>query len=747
MTQLILARLPKFDLLSESFGALAAMLVALPAAIAFGLLVYAPLGPAHAGAGALAGILGAVALGLIAPALGGTPRLISAPCAPAAAVLAAFAAELVRSQTISAEHVVSLISLVAVGAGGLQLIFGALGGGRLIKYIPYPVVAGYLSGVGVLILLGQLPKLFALPKGTALSSGLFNPELWSGPALGVGLVTVAAMLLAPKLTRVVPATIIALASGVAAYFAIAFFVPELRVLAGNALVIGPIGLPSGADVQGSSSSLSRLLAFTDLSFAELNRILVPMVTLGVLLSIDTLKTCVVVDALTRSRHDSNRELIGQGIGNLVCGIVGGIPGAGTSGATLVNLSSGGKTRVSGVLTGLFALIAFVLFGPLVAWVPYSALAGILVVVAFRMIDRKTFRLLRRRTTILDFVVVAAVVLTAVALNLIAAAGVGVALAILLFLREQIRGSVVRRKSMGNQMFSKKRRPPSEMTLLEEHGTRTVIFELQGALFFGTTDQLFTELEGYIARTANYRTIVLDLKRVQSVDFTAAHMLQQIQSQISEAGSTLILTGLSESLPEYLEQVGLIRGKTAIEVFHNLGDALEAIEDRVLAENRPTAADAVLDFGEFELVRDLPAMLSRAEDGEQALQALSASVRERSLKPGERAFAQGESGDEIFLVRRGTMRIQLPIAGGKNHHLATFARGDFFGDLAFLDRGVRSADAIAPEGAELYVLSRAAFNEVARAFPELGTILFSRLARTIAFRLRQADTELRALQES
>ena len=150
------------------------MLVALPSAIAFGLLIYSPLGPAYAATGAMAGILGTIAIGIVASTFGGTPRLISAPCAPAAAVMSALVLQLLAHTTpntgggLQPEHILLLLTLVAILAGGLQFLFGAIGGGRLIKYIPYPVVAGYLSGVGVLIFLSQVPKLFGLAKGTAL---------------------------------------------------------------------------------------------------------------------------------------------------------------------------------------------------------------------------------------------------------------------------------------------------------------------------------------------------------------------------------------------------------------------------------------------------------------------------------------------------------------------------------------------------------------------------------------------------
>ena len=724
------------------------MLVALPSAIAFGLLIYSPLGPAYAAVGAMAGILGTIAIGIVASIFGGTPRLISAPCAPAAAVMSALVLELLThtasSKTeggLQPDHILLLLTLVAVIAGGLQFFFGAIGGGRLIKYIPYPVVAGYLSGVGVLIFLSQVPKLFGLPKGTVLWEGLAAPALWKAPGLIVGIVTMAVMVLASRITRAVPAPILGLLGGIITYFGLSTTSPEMLILSGNPLVIGPI---SGAGGNIVSAFVERWTATSGLTLADLHLILIPALTLAVLLSIDTLKTCVVIDALTRSRSNSNRELIGQGLGNLTSALSGGMPGAGQMGATLVNINSGGKTRLSSILEGIFALGAFALFGGLVAWVPIAGLAGILIVVAYRMVDPNIFHLLRQKSTTFDFVVVAAVVVTAVTYNLIAAAGVGLGLAILLFLREQIRGSVVRRKSYGNHTFSKKRRLPEETGVLEQKGDQTTICELQGSLFFGTTDQLFTELETDL-KTKKY--VILDMRRVQSVDFTATHLLDQIEARLAERKGTLIFSHLPPNLPtgqdlqSYFDQVGLVKPTRNVKIFDELDNALEWTEDRILEEEGLLQAgqESPLSLKEINLLKGLDT---------DTLGALASCVEERSYKTGQKVFQHGDTGDEIFLIRRGTVRIVLPLAGGRQHHLVTFGRGDFFGDMAFIDHAaVRSADAVACTPTDLYVILRTRFDTVAMNHPLLDKKVFWRLSRALAIRLRQTDAELRALEES
>jgi SulP family sulfate permease len=734
------------QLAGDIWGGLAAALVALPSAVAYGVSVYALLGPAFLAYGVRAGILGAIGIGVVAPLLGGAPRLISAPSAPAAAVMAAFATSLLAGTqgaagAVPPERIVVLLTLVGLFSGCLQLIYGFVGGGRLIKYIPYPVVSGYLSGVGVIIFLSQVPKFLGWSSGVNPLAGLTSPALWQWTAVVVGSVTIAGVVLAPRLTKAVPASILGLLAGLAAYFGLGVFRPELLQLDHNHLVIGPVGGGLGSVLGAFPGQWSALAGF---HWADVHALLMPALTLSVLLSIDTLKTCVVVDALTRARHDSNRALLGQGAGNLAAAALGGMPGSGTMGPTLVNVNSGGRTRLSGATEGICVLAAFVALGSWIAWVPLAALAGILMVVAFRMFDWRSVLLLRQKSTVLDFLVIAAVVVVAVGANLIAASGTGLGLAILLFIREQIRGSVIRRKVTGDRIFSKQHRLPAEQALLEQQGGQITICELQGSLFFGTTDKLFTELEPDLKRC---RYLILDMRRVHSVDYTAAHVLEQFEAILKDCDGFLLFSRLPASLPTgqnlkaYFAQVGVMKQKQNVRVFETLDDALQWAEDQILAgaQAPSTGGEPPLALAQIELLRDFEA--------DQMLDALASCLVERSCASGESIFRAGDAGDELFLIRRGAVRIILPVGSGDHHNLASFGRGDFFGEVAFLDRGIRSANAVATTATNLFVISRRRFDELSRAHPVVGLKMYARLARALALRLRRTDSELRALYEA
>lgn len=721
----------------DLWGGLAAMLVALPSSIAFGVLVYSAIGPEQAGAGALAGILGAAALGIVAPIVGRNGGFITAPCAPAAAILAALAAELVARGEIHPDHVVGLLGLTALLSALFQLVFGFARVGRLIKFIPYQVVSGYLSGVALIIALGQLPKLLGLPKQVSLAHGLVSPNLWNGTGITVGLVTIAATFGAPKLTEKVPAAIVGLTAGIAAYFALAFFDPRLFELAGNRLIIGPIEA-SGSFVGAVGARASSLL---HIEFADIGLVLVSALTLAVLLSIDTLKTGVVLDALVRRRHDSNRELIGQGTANLASFFVGGMAGAGTMGATLMNVTSGGRSTLSGVAEGVFVLLAYLVLGALIAWVPIGALAGILLVVAWKMFDRSVFQLVLRRSTRVDFAVIMIVVAVA-QIGLIQASATGIFLAILLFIRDQARGSVIVNKRNLRAVHAKRRRLLAETEILDEHGGDAIVVELSGNLFFGTTDQLFSELEQDLT---NRRFVLLDLRRVASMDFTAAHLFEQMKERLADSGGELLFSSMpsgmatKQDIEEYMAQLGLVRGGKGIRVFETRDSAIEWMEDQILEAYGWTPEDegAPLELGEIEIFSEFDAA---------TIAALSSAVTELSVPAGGKICSRGDAGDEIYLVRSGRVGALLPLETGKRHHVATFCRGDFFGEMAFIDQEPRSANVEAVTPAQLFLLSRARFDALLAKNPALGGRIFEQLAVAISRRLRSADKELRVLEE-
>lgn len=728
------SRIPP-HLIGDLWGGLAAMLVALPSAIAFGVTIFAPLGGSLAAQGAMAGILGATALGLIAPLCGGSSRLITAPCAPAAAVLSALAVGF-AAQGIAPGNVLLLLALIGLLAGALQIGLGLAGIGHLIKYIPYPVVSGYLSGVGLIIIGSQIPKWLGAPSDATLLQALTHPEQWAWPSIIVGTVVVLAMLATPRFTKAIPAAILALLAGIAAYLALGLLDPELLHTEGNPLLVGTLNNGEGSL---AASIKQHLQALQDFDLAVAVQVLVPALTLSVLLSIDTLKTCLVIDAMTNSQHDSNRELIGQGLGNIASALVGGIPGAGTMGASLINVSSGGVTKLAGLMAGVFSLAAFLLLAPLIAWVPVGALAAILIVIGIRMIDTHSLGFFFSASTRIDFFVILTVILVAVFGNLIAASGVGVALAIILFIREQTHSSVVRNRIEGREILTKRARSPEDVKHIGRDDSEVVVFELQGSLFFGTASQLHAALE---PETGKRKYIILNMRRVQSLDVTATHVLEQIKDRLEENNAYLVFCDIPKGLPSglkmkrFLKETGVVRPTSKAIAFQQLDDVLEWLDAREQASaGRPGVAPPL----------DLRAMPLLAGCMPEALAALEAATEIRDIKAGKRIFKAGNICDEIFIIRRGAVKLMVPLHKKDSYHLATCGPGELIGDMGFIESARHAIDALAVSDCEVYVLQRERFEYLAVEHGDLMLAFFGNIARNLSTRLHAAITELQALR--
>jgi len=725
------------NLSGDVWGGFAAMLVALPSAIAFGVTIFSPLGGEFGAKGALAGMLGVAALGLVAATFGGTQRLISAPCAPAAAVLSALSIQMMQSGSSPGFVVLSLF-LVAFCSSIFQILFGVLRIGRIMRFMPYTVVSGYLSGVGLIVIFSQIPKWLATPKGNNWFQSLFSPELWHMPSVVVGLCTMFFTLAGPKISSRVPAVILGLAGGVICYWVLALGAyPELLTLDQNNYVIGHLQ----ADVGGIFKSMTDpWVSFGVERLPHLDVILVPAITMAVLLSIDTLKTCLVLDAITGTRHDSNKELIGQGLGNFTSTLIGGAPGAGTMGATLVNKASGGNSYLSGVFQGIWSLLAIAVLTPFIAWVPTACLGALLIVIGYKMIDWQSFKLARSKDTLLDFFVIVSVVLVANTLSLIAASGFGVAMAILLFLREQIHSSNIRRISHGDQSFSKRLRTHEERAILIKQGAKTVVFELQGSLFFGTTDQLFLAIEPEIE---NAKYVVLDFYRVESLDFTAGHMIERIQKLLESKGAYLFLSRIPEQtvtgrdIKTYVDHMGLKSSKHTL-IVDDISAGLEWIEDHVIEksgllhppEHRLKLEDfelfAGLDPNEFNMVHHIAV--------------------EKHVKAGEVIFEENQIHSRLVLIAKGEVKIHLNASDKHPRHISTLGRGQIFGEISFIDAQKHSAQTSASKDSDLIILEKDAFEGLCKDHPHLQALMIKQISKDLAARLRNKNEELRALIE-
>ena len=474
-------------------------------AMAFGIALYEPF-IGVASAGALAGLISAAGLSLFSSLSRGTVSLISGPTGPVMALLVAISTAL-ASSGLSGSTVVQALAVVVVMAGVIQVLLGLTGAGRIVKLVPVPVVAGFMTGSGVLMIESQIE-----PVTNPVLTGGALPLSWI-PAV-TALATLVAMWLSGRRLPAVPAVIPGLLAGIGAFYGLCWW---FGVAAPAAWLIGelpPLAWSELATRPAVGNHLPWLV------------IAVSAVTLAAFTSLDTLLTSVVADAGTGGRHNVRRELVAQGLGHVVVGLSGGMAGAGTTAATMVAVRNGGR-HYPGAFLAVFVLLCLLGANEATTHLPVSALAGVVIFVALGLIERNILLWIRRRRTRLDAFIAIAVLGVTVIWDLMIAVGVGMLITAIQFIIAQTRAPVVLRRATGATIRSQRMRGPEERAALDENGDAVVVYDLRGSLVFATADRLFEELLPDLERGA---LMVISLKRVAYVDLTGVKMLRQIAAR-------------------------------------------------------------------------------------------------------------------------------------------------------------------------------------------------------------------------
>jgi SulP family sulfate permease len=541
------------NLKGDIFGGITAGIVALPLALAFGIQAFGGVNdPAAASTGALAGIVGATMLGFFASLFGGTHSQISGPTGPMTVVAATMISGIWASSGGNISSVLISMALAGLFCGLFQILFGIIKLGKYIRYIPYPVLSGFMSGIGVIIILQQLYPLVGL-KGTgtmidlvmgipaAVSDGI------SVTALLLGLGTILIIELFPLITKKVPATLVAL---------IVMTVISLFCNLDSKLIIGeiPSGLPlpffAKAGIDMASIDWGVVLKAS----------LIPGLTLAGLGSIDTLLTSVVADNITKTKHNSNKELIGQGIGNAMAGLFCGLPGAGATMRTVVNVKSGGRTQISGMIHALLLLAILLGLGSLVKYVPLSVLAGILITVGWGIIDFRGFKDLFKIPKA-DAVVLVVVFIITVFVDLLTAVGIGMVIACVLFMKrasDLVEGGYSSsamtnteiRKGLpdpGLPNFDKSMPWNDEGGITDEMRKHIFVQRLNGPIFFGTINK-FKEVMEDIPDHA--KVVIIRMKLVSFMDQSGLYAMETAIKDLQDRGILVLMT-IIQPQPMYM----------------------------------------------------------------------------------------------------------------------------------------------------------------------------------------------------
>lgn len=512
------------NLRGDLFGGLTTAIVSLPLALAFGVA---------SGAGAVAGLYGAVCVGFFAALLGGTPTLISEPTGPMTVVMTAIVAGLTASNP---ENGLAMAFTVVMLAGIFQIIFGAFKLGKYVTLMPYSVISGFMSGIGVILIILQIAPFVgqAAPKGGVLGTVQSIPQLLANTdpiEAGLGALTLAIIFLMPsKFKRFVPPQLVALVVGTVVSLVL-FPGADIRRIGEI-----PMGLPQ-----------LQMPIFTP---GQITTMFLDGVVLGMLGCIDTLLTAVIADSITRTQHNSDKELIGQGIGNLVSGLFGGLPGAGATMGTVVNIQTGATTAISGITRALILLVVVLGAASLTQVIPMAVLAGIALKVGIDILDW-SFLKRAHKVSLKGTLIMYGVLLLTVFVDLIVAVGVGVFIANILTIERlsNLQAQDVKTISDADDEIVLNQ---EEKQLLDRANNRVLLFYLSGPMIFGVSKAIAREHTAM----ADHDVLVLDLSDVPMLGVTASLAIENAIKDAVEQGRHVFIVGATGSVQRRLEKLGI-----------------------------------------------------------------------------------------------------------------------------------------------------------------------------------------------
>ncbi len=721
---------------AELAGGFTSALLTLPLSIGFGLFAFAPLGERYAGYGVIAGLYSAIFVALIAVLLRANSAVVFAPRSMQAYLISMVAVHLVQSQSLVSlqdpQQTLTLMFFVIFLSGIMQAGFGAIGSGGLVKYIPYPVIAGFQNAAAILLLLAQVAPMLGL--GHRLDPGTMLEQLRHAQplTLAVGVLTCYLLLHAGKLSKRIPAVIIGLFGGIGLYY--------LFLYLGYGDSVGPfIG-----EFNFAMPDLRYLSGFYAIAHQRqwwelLPSMLAWAASLALISSLDVLLCAKVMEGVTHRRQDHNLGLVRLGLGNLLVAAFGGISSAISLTSSQGNYNSGGRTGYSVLINSLLILAAVLFCSQLISLIPKAVVAGMLAVTAWRLFDRWTVQLVKRIVAagprnraglLLDLFVIALVTLVAVFASLVTAVAIGMLVSVFFFLYRMSK-SVIRRSIHGDVLRSRKTREPRLMQLLAEKGRRIVVFELEGSVFFGTAEKLIHQIEIAVADGATL--VIVDLKRVTDIDSTGVRFLVQANDAMVKAGKFMLLSSVEEQsrMGQFLRVAGAIAALTKARVFVDTDQALEWAEDRlILAELGDVGLRAEFPFDQL----DLFAGLNGADLG-----VVRDLLSRRTYAKEDVVFREGDPGQQLFVITKGEASVRMrPPGATRDIRLVTFSPGTVFGEVALLDTEVRSASVQADADLVCYVLEQAVFRRLADSHPGIAVALLRNLGRELSNRLRRAN---------
>lgn len=562
------------NLRGDLFGGLTTAIVSLPLALAFGVA---------SGAGPVAGLYGAVCVGFFAALFGGTPTLISEPTGPMTVVMTGIVATMTANNP---ENGLAMAFTVVMLAGIFQILFGVFKLGKYITLMPYSVVSGFMSGIGIILIILQIAPFVGQPnpKGGVLGMVQNLPQLLSNInpiETLLGVLTLAIIFLMPsKLKRYAPPQLVALIVGTVV--SLVFF--------GNADIRRindiPMGLPQ-----------LQVPTFTP---SQITVMLIDGAMLGMLGCIDTLLTAVIADSLTRTEHKSDKELIGQGIGNLVSGICGGLPGAGATMGTVVNIQTGAKTALSGITRAIILLVVVLWAANLTETIPMAVLAGIALKVGIDILDW-SFLKRAHQVSLKGTIIMYGVMFLTVFVDLIVAVGVGVFIANILTIERlsSLQSEEVKTITDADDAIVLN---AQEKQLLDQANGRVLLFYLSGPMVFGVSKAIAREHNAI----KDCDVVIMDLSDVPLLGVTASLAIENAIREAVEKGRHVFIVGATGKIKRRLEKLGIMQLLPPHHLLMNRTEALQQalilVNGYVAYTNTATSTTYRSDFGDTAVVQ-------------------------------------------------------------------------------------------------------------------------------------------------
>lgn len=695
--------------------------------IPLGMIAFAPLGDDYRNAGIIACIIGSVLAGFFSSIFGGSPGQITAPSPAISVVFSAIIIQIMNSHFFSQfsgdyfSNILLLSFFTVFLSGFIQILFGLFRADYLIKFISYPVIAGIITGAGLLIIYESLLKLFHAENIHELKYGYII----------IGITTAALLTYRRFLIKGMFSFPAKIAIGIGLYYLLQFFgfsSDSLGGTFGKFTFIMPTfeTLTSSIKLAGDQNLHSYIY------------LLVPIaINLAILSSLISLLTVLSMSSYIDKNPNSRQELIGQGIGNMISGGFGGLPSSILYNRSLFNIQEGGKTKLSGIINSLTTLLLAYFFASYIEYLPKAVITGIVLYLGLNSIDKWSVQLFYNvisgkvalsKEVLVDIGIILAVIALIFSGNFIIAISVGIIISVIFFL-SKMREVLIKRVYEDKSIPTKKIDDDQVMEFFTKHHQDIKVIELSGVMYFGSAEKLQQEVKNLAENGVQY--IILDMKKVDDIDLTGARVLEMIYVNLQKQRKLMGFSYLDKEsrIWPFLENMRFFEKVDRSHIFIDNDRALQYFEAILLKDFKQEQDNVEINLSEIPVFKGLT---------KEELAIIKNSLNKESYKEGETIFKQGDSADSMFFIAKGSVDIEIAIGDKRLAHtkrIQSLSKGAFFGEMALFQKGVRSATVIASSNLICYRLSFVQYRELVEGYSHLSVSLISNISKNLSKRLQ------------